>query len=105
MTATTTGHRTITLHCVTPDGRDLTQPVTINLASTFQTAALAAIVGDRISGTLPATKFAAAAFNAMCDYEDQRGLRARVILKHLRALDELALTAVRRDIPAVITWN
>jgi hypothetical protein len=103
----TTGHqaRTITLRCTTTAGHDLAEPVTINLASTFQAAALTAIIGDRASGALSATAFASAAFNATVDYQDQSGLRARVVLRHLCALDALALTAVRRDIPAIITWN
>lgn len=102
-----TGHRngTLTLRCITPSGDDLTQPISIDLNGTMAVAALKSVIGDRANGTMAAASFARAVFNAMCDYEGQHDLRTRVILKHLRALDSLALAAVTRDIPATITWS
>jgi hypothetical protein len=104
MSATTesTTH-TVTLTCTGTNGAQIAT-LTLDTSTTFATTALRAVIGDRTSGTAPAERFARSTFNALRDYESKTDLRSRVILKHLSALDHLALTAVGRGIPATITW-
>lgn len=95
---------TVTLRCTTTAGVELAQ-LTIDTKSTFAASALQAVIGDRETGSVTASSFARIAFGAVRDYEGQPGLRAKVTLRHLRALDALALAAVTRDITATITWS
>lgn len=104
--STTTGrvNRTVTLRCITTDGDEISR-IDIDTNSSFAASALNAVIGDRPSGTISAGRFARSTFAAMGDYEAKPDLRARVTLRHLQALDGLALAAVTRDIPATITWS
>lgn len=94
---------TTTIRCVATTGTEIAQ-VVIDTTSSFASTALRAIVGEHATGTMPADRFARAAFMALAGYERRTDLRSHVIVKRLRELDHLALTAVGRGIPATITW-
>jgi hypothetical protein len=99
---TTTGQTTVTLRCTSTSGSEIAA-LTLT-ATSFAATALRAVVGEHTTGSMPAERFARAAFMAVAGYERRTDLRSRVIAKRLRELDRLALAAVGRGIPATITW-
>jgi hypothetical protein len=94
--------RATIVRCVDTSGGDVAEPVV--LRGPLGLEALTLIVGHAATGAVDADRFSRRAFRQTCDWQDAHG-RGAAVCRHLYALDRLATAAVKRDIPATVTWT